>query len=149
MHVLEDICLRVRSILKIFEGKNKKGLFPVSTVHTRDLHSLGQFIQEGNPIIFETFIKILNTKDFYVNNKNLDDINSVVLDSVLKAHHSGGVPCNVITMDEVNEKNIGMLCAFFMISAAFSGYLFDVEPFDQPGVEIYKKFVRDNLASLE
>ena len=55
----------------------------------------------------------------------------------------------MITMDEVNEKNIGMLCAFFMISAAFSGYLFDVEPFDQPGVEIYKKFVRDNLASLE
>lgn len=131
------------------EGKNKKGIFPVSTVHTRDLHSLGQFIQEGNPIIFETFIKILNTKDFYVNNKNLDDINSVVLDSVLKAHYSGGVPCNVIIMDEVNEKNIGMLCAFFMTSAAFSGYLFDVEPFDQPGVEIYKKFVRDNLASLE
>ena len=80
---------------------------------------------------------------------DLDDINSVVLDSVLKAHYSGDVPCNVITMDEVNEKNIGMLCAFFMTSAAFSGYLFDVEPFDQPGVEIYKKFVRDNLASLE
>ena len=131
------------------EGKNKQGIFPVSTVHTRDLHSLGQFIQEGNPIIFETFIKILNTKDFYVNNRNLDDINSVVLDSVVKAHYSGGVPCNIILMDEVNEKNIGMLCAFFMLSASYSGYLFDVEPFDQPGVEVYKKFVRDNLSSIE
>ncbi len=131
------------------EGKNDVGIFPVSTVHTRDLHSLGQFIQEGNPIMFETFIKVLNTKDFYVNNKNLDDINSVVLDSVVKAHYSGGVPCNIIMIDEINEKNIGSLCAFFMLSAAFSGYLFDVEPFDQPGVEVYKKFVRENLSSIE
>lgn len=131
------------------EGKEKRGIFPVSTVHTRDLHSLGQFIQEGNPIIFETFIKVLNTRDCYVNGKNLDDINNVVLDSVVKAHHSGGVFCNIIEIDEINEENIGMLCAFFMLSAAFSGYLFDVEPFDQPGVEVYKKFVRDNLSSME
>lgn len=131
------------------EGKDGIGIFPVSTVHTRDLHSLGQFIQEGNPIIFETFIKILNSKDFYVNNKSLNSINNVVLDSVVKAHYSGGVPCNIITIDEINEKNIGMLCAFFMMSAAFSGYLFDVEPFNQPGVEVYKRFVREGLSSVE
>ena len=131
------------------EGKEGKGIFPVSTVHTRDLHSLGQFIQEGNPIIFETFIKILNSKDFYVNNKNLNDINNVVLDSVTKAHYSGGVPFNIILIDEINEKKIVMLCEFFMMSAAFSGYLFDVEPFDQPGVEVYKRFVRENLSSVE
>ena len=63
----------------------------------------------------------------------------------MKAHYSGGVPCGVITLDLINEENIGMLCAFFMLSAAFSGYLFDVDPFNQPGVEVYKKFVRENL----
>lgn len=131
------------------EGKEKKGIFPTSTVHTRDLHSLGQFIQEGNPIIFETFIKILNSTNFYINGNNLTGINNVVLDSVVKAHYSGGVPCSIIEINEINEENIGKLCAFFMMSAAFSGYLFEVDPFNQPGVEVYKKFVRDNLSSLE
>ena len=127
------------------EGKNGKGIFPISTVNTRDLHSLGQFIQEGNPIIFETFIKILNSNSFNINGQDLNNVNNIVLDSVMKAHYSGGVPCGVITLDLINEENIGMLCAFFMLSAAFSGYLFDVDPFNQPGVEVYKKFVRENL----
>ena len=127
------------------EGKEKRGIFPVSTLYTRDLHSLGQFIQEGNPIIFETFIKVLNTKNFYVNDKNLNNLNGIVLDSVVNAHYSGGVACNIIEIDEINEMNIGKLCAFFMLSAAYSGYLFDVDPFNQPGVEVYKKFIRDNL----
>lgn len=131
------------------EGKDKKGIFPVSTVHTRDLHSLGQFIQEGNPIIFETFIKILESEDYYVLEKNLADVNHVVLDSVIEAHYSGGVPCCVVRVSKIDEENVGKLCAFFMMSAAFSGYLFDVEPFDQPGVEVYKSFVRDNLSSMK
>lgn len=129
------------------EGKNGKGIFPVATVHTRDLHSLGQFIQEGNPIIFETFIKVLDSEDFYINNQSLNNINNVVLDSVVEAHYLGGVPCSIITIDKICEESIGKLCAFFMMSAAFSGYLFDVEPFDQPGVEVYKKIVRENLSS--
>lgn len=129
------------------EGKDGKGIFPVSTVHTRDLHSLGQFIQEGNPIIFETFIKILESKDYYVSGKNLADINNIVLDSVMEAHYSGGVPCSSISVSRIDEENIGVLCAFFMMSAAFSGYLFGVDPFNQPGVEVYKKFIRDNLSN--
>lgn len=129
------------------EGKNGKGIFPVATVHTRDLHSLGQFIQEGNPIIFETFIKVLDSEDFYINNQSLNNINNVVLNSVVEAHYLGGVPCSIITIDKICEESIGKLCAFFMMSAAFSGYLFDVEPFDQPGVEVYKKIVRENLSS--
>lgn len=127
------------------EGKNNKGIFPVSTVHTRDLHSLGQFIQEGNKIVFETFIKVLNSNEVIYNNKNLHEVNNIVLESVRKAHYSGDVACNLITLDEVNEETVGELMYFFMMSAAFSGLLFNINPFDQPGVEVYKKEVRDNL----
>lgn len=127
------------------EGKDFKGIFPVSTIGTRDLHSLGQFIQEGNPVIFETFIKILNVTDFKYENRRLDEINNIVLDSVVQAHIKSGVCCNIIEISEIDEESIGSLCAFFMLSAAYSGYLFDVNPFNQPGVEVYKECLRNNL----
>lgn len=127
------------------EGKDFKGIFPVSTIGTRDLHSLGQFIQEGNPVIFETFIKILNVTDFKYENRRLDEINNIVLDSVVQAHIKSGVCCNIIEVSEIDEESIGLLCAFFMLSAAYSGYLFDVNPFNQPGVEVYKECLRNNL----
>ena len=128
------------------EGKNNLGIFPVSTVHTRDLHSLGQFIQEGNKIIFETFIKIDNTDNYIkYNDRELNEINNVVLDSVMRAHFSGNVPCLEIEIDELNIENISSLIYFFMLSAAYSGYLFGIEPFDQPGVEVYKQEVRESL----
>lgn len=127
------------------EGKNFTGIFPVSTIGTRDLHSLGQFIQEGNPVVFETFIKILNVTDFKYENRRLDEINNIVLDSVVQAHIKSGVCCNIIEVSEIDEESIGLLCAFFMLSAAYSGYLFDVNPFNQPGVEVYKECLRNNL----
>ena len=127
------------------EGKDFKGIFPVSTIGTRDLHSLGQFIQEGNPVIFETFIKILNVTDFKYENRRLDEINNIVLDSVVQAHIKSGVCCNIIEVSEIDEESIGLLCAFFMLSSAYSGYLFDVNPFNQPGVEVYKECLRNNL----
>lgn len=127
------------------EGKDKKGIFPVSTIGTRDLHSLGQFIQDGNPIIFETFIKISEVTDFKYKDKRLDEINNLVLDSVVLAHSSNNTYCNVIEIDKINEENMGKLSAFFMMSAAFSGYLFDIDPFNQPGVEVYKNLVRNKL----
>lgn len=127
------------------EGKDFKGIFPVSTIGTRDLHSLGQFIQEGNPVVFETFIKILNVTDFKYENRRLDEINNIVLDSVVQAHIKSGVCCNIIEVSEIDEESIGLLCAFFMLSAAYSGYLFDVNPFNQPGVEVYKECLRNNL----
>lgn len=130
------------------EGKEGKGIFPVSTVHTRDLHSLGQFVQEGNKIMFETFIKVSNSDEFAYNGRNLHTINNVVLDSVRKAHLSGDVPSILIEMDSVNEENVGTLMYFFMLGAAFSGYLFGIQPFDQPGVEVYKKEVRENLGVI-
>ena len=130
------------------EGKEGKGIFPVSTIHTRDLHSLGQFVQEGNKIIFETFFKVIESDRINYNNKDLHEVNNIVLDSVRKAHFSGDVPSIEISFIEVNEEVIGKLMYFFMLGAAFSGYLFDINPFDQPGVEVYKKEVRENLGVL-
>lgn len=129
------------------EGKNNLGIYPTSTVHTRDLHSLGQFIQEGNKIIFETFIKVVNSNNYIdYNGRKLNEINNLVLDSVMRAHYSGKVPCLEIEIDEMSLENISSLMYFFMLSAAFSGYLFGIEPFDQPGVEVYKKEVRESLS---
>lgn len=131
------------------EGKNGVGIYPTSTVHTRDLHSLGQFIQEGNKIIFETFIKVDESNNFIdYNGKELHDINNIVEDSVMKAHFIGDVPCMEIELTSINVDDISQLIYFFMLSAAFSGYLFNVNPFNQPGVEIYKKEVKEALSSM-
>ena len=128
------------------EGKNGVGILPISTVHTRDLHSLGQFIQDGNKVLFETFFKIQKYSDLITyDNKGLHEINNIVFDSVINAHFSGGVPCIEIIMDELNIENICQLIYFFELSAAFSSILFGVNPFNQPGVEVYKKEVRDRL----
>jgi glucose-6-phosphate isomerase len=128
------------------EGKDGKGIFPVSTVNTRDLHSLGQFIQEGNKIIFETYLKVTTDKNYVpYNGQDIHSINNIVEDSVLIAHYSGNVPCLEIELDEINIENISNLIYFFLLSAAYSGYLFDIDPFNQPGVEVYKEEVRKNL----
>lgn len=124
------------------EGKQNKGIFPVSTVNTRDLHSLGQFIQQGNNIIFETVIKIQNIKDVEIQNNSLNNIKNLVCESVCAAHQKGNTPSILIVLNELNLKTIGELSAFFMLSAAFSAYLFDVNPFDQPGVEDYKNEIK-------
>ena len=128
------------------EGKDGVGILPMSTIHTRDLHSLGQFVQEGNKILFETFIKVTNSDSFIEYNKQeLHRINNIVLDSVVKAHYSGGVPCLEIEMTELDIENVSSLIYFFMLSAAFSAILFNVDPFNQPGVEVYKKEVKQAL----
>lgn len=127
------------------EGKNKKGVFPTSTVFTRDLHSLGQFIQEGNDILFETFLIIRDNTDFKVEGKDLEEINNNIIDAVRIAHYKGNVSVNFIEIDELNEYNIGSIIKFFFYSAAFSSILFGVNPFDQPGVEVYKKEIRNKF----
>lgn len=128
------------------EGKNNVGIYPTSMVHTRDLHSLGQFVQEGNKILFETFIKIDKTNHYIkCNNEDLHTINNIVEDSVARAHFMGNTPCIEIELDELTESNLSELIYFFMLSAAFSGLLFGVDPFNQPGVEVYKKEVKESL----
>lgn len=127
------------------EGKEGKGILPTAMIHTRDLHSLGQFVQEGNKILFETFFQVLHTKDCIIGGRSLHTVNQIVEESVIRAHVSGGVPCNVITLDKVDEKTMGEVSAFFLLSAAYSGFLFEVNPFNQPGVEVYKSEVKTKL----
>ena len=129
------------------EGKNNLGIFPVSTVNTRDLHSLGQFIQEGNNIIFETVIKVEKDNDLKINNTSLNELNNIVINSVCRAHKKGNTPSVIISLDKLTIENIGMLSMFFMLSAVFSSYLFGVNPYNQPGVEEYKKEVKLHIDS--
>ena len=136
------------------EGKEKKALFPASATFSTDLHSLGQFIQDGTPVLFETIINVVNPRydikiphdneDLdglnYLEGKDLAFVNQKAFEGTLKAHtEDGGVPCNVITIDRLDEKALGHLFYFFMRACAMSAYLLDINPFNQPGVEIYKK----------
>ena len=119
------------------EGKDGKGIFPVSSMFSRDLHSLGQFIQEGNKLLFETIITVSKNKQL----SDLIDVNNKIIQGVKIAHEKGNVPINTIEIDELNEYNIGQLIKFFFYAASYSSILFDVNPFNQPGVEKYKEEV--------
>ncbi len=136
------------------EGKEKKGLFPASATFSTDLHSLGQFIQDGTPVLFETIINVLEPRydvkiphddeDLdglnYLEGKDLAFVNQKAFEGTLKAHvEDGHVPCNVIYLDKLDAKSLGHLFYFFMRACAMSAYLLDINPFNQPGVEIYKK----------
>ena len=136
------------------EGKEKKGLLPGSVTFSTDLHSLGQFLQDGSPVLFETIINVLTpNQDIriphdeddldglnYLEGKNLEFVNQKAFEGTLKAHtEDGGVPCQVIYLDKMNERNLGHLFYFFMRACGMSAYLLDINPFNQPGVEIYKR----------
>lgn len=135
------------------EGKENKGIFPASASFTTDLHSIGQYIQEGLRNIFETVISVEKTKynlNIPSDNDNYDSLNFLAgkpIDFANKmaekgttlAHIDGHVPNIKITIPEINEYYLGQLLYFFEKSCAISGYLIDVNPFDQPGVEAYKK----------
>lgn len=129
------------------QGKDNKGILPVSIVNSRDLHSLGQYYQQGNPIIFETVINIVNNKDIKVSNKSLNKINNLASLKVAEAHFNH-TPSNMIYMDYLNEENIGELMYFFMVSASIGAYLLNVNPFDQPGVEDYKKLLMEGIKKM-
>ena len=135
------------------EGKEHKGLFPSSATFSTDLHSLGQYIQDGTPLLFETIINVLKPKQDvtiphddadldglnYLEGKNLAFVNQKAFEGTLQAHEDGGVPCNVISLSKLDEYNLGYLFYFFMRACAMSAYMLDINPFNQPGVEVYKK----------
>ena len=144
----EDMANYMEWLKQLFgetEGKEGRGILPISMVHTRDLHSLGQFVQEGNKILFETFFKVLSSSSCVTSLGDLKDINLLVEDAVIHAHVKGGVPCIAIELEEKSPKVLGEVSSFFFLVAAYSGYLFDINPFDQPGVEVYKSEVRERL----
>ncbi|MDD3171065.1 MAG: glucose-6-phosphate isomerase [Bacilli bacterium] len=135
------------------EGKDHKGLFPTSVVYSTDLHSLGQYIQDGQRNLFETVINIINPekdillKDDSRNFDNLNFLSGMTLDYVSKkamegtiiAHVEGDVPNIVLNVESINPYNFGYLVYFFMFACGVSGYLLGVNPFNQEGVEAYKK----------
>ena len=135
------------------EGKDNKGVFPASVDFTTDLHSMGQWIQQGERIIFETVISVEKQQkevEFpydeanldglnFLAGKRVDDINKMAELGTRLAHVDGGVPNFRVSVPELTEYYIGELIYFFEKSCGISGYLLGVNPFDQPGVEAYKK----------
>ena len=135
------------------EGKDQKGIFPAGVDFTTDLHSMGQYIQEGRRNLFETVISIkmpnsdiiINPDDDnldglnYLAGKGLDYVNKKAMEGTIQAHVSGDVPNIVIEIEKLDEENIGELIYFFEKACAMSGNILGVNPFNQPGVEEYKK----------
>lgn len=129
------------------QGKDGRGILPISIFNTRDLHSLGQYLQEGKKIIFETTIKIKESKN-KINtkyNKTLQEINEIAIKATAQAHLKGGSDTNIIEIDKIDEENIGKLIYFFELSAALGGLIMNINPFDQPGVNEYKKIIKELL----
>ena len=135
------------------EGKDNKGIFPASAIFSTDLHSLGQYIQEGERILFETVLDFTKPKKEviieeeegnidglnFLAGKTLDFVNKKAFQGTVLAHNDGGVPNVVLNMPEMNEFELGYLIYFFEKACAISGYVLGVNPFNQPGVEAYKK----------
>ena len=135
------------------EGKDNKGIFPAGATFTTDLHSLGQYIQEGERNLFETVIDIENTKTDikmkadeddldglnYLEGKSMNYINHKAMEGTIKAHTEGKVPNIIINVEQLDEENLGELIYFFELACAMSAKILDVNPFNQPGVEEYKK----------
>lgn len=135
------------------EGKDQKGIFPSSATFSTDLHSLGQFIQDGSRIMFETVVDIKKPKkDFFIenepnnidglnflSNQNMSIVNNKAMQGTILAHTQGGVPNLVLEVPEINAFEFGYMVYFFEKACAVSGYMLGVNPFDQPGVESYKK----------
>lgn len=136
------------------EGKDKQGIFPASVIYTTDLHSLGQYLQDGRRNIFETMLRFSEddapavtvprlAKDLdglkYLEGKTLDFLNTKALEATVAAHREGGIPVSEITIPTLDEKSLGALIYFFELSCALSAKLSGVNPFDQPSVEAYKR----------
>ncbi|HKK71258.1 MAG TPA: glucose-6-phosphate isomerase [Candidatus Krumholzibacteria bacterium] len=134
------------------EGKQGRGLFPASVDYTTDLHSMGQYLQDGRRLLLETFLDVADppagpvipsdSDDLdgleYLAGRGVAEVNREALPAVAEAHASGGVPSQVVTLPDLGESSLGSLLAFFEFSVAVSGRLLGVHPFDQPGVEAYK-----------
>ncbi|MCH6269256.1 glucose-6-phosphate isomerase [Neobacillus citreus] len=135
------------------EGKDQKGLFPASVEFTTDLHSMGQFIQEGKRNLLETVLQVNSPKIEltieedpenidglnFLAGKTMDEVNKKAFEGTVLAHIDGGVPNLLVELDQINEYNFGELVYFFQKACGISAYILGVNPFDQPGVEAYKR----------
>ena len=135
------------------EGKEGKGLFPIAAEYSEELHAVGQYIQDGAPLMFETFLDVKARQDSlivmsdqkadffdYLNGKDFFDINKAAFSATLTAH-SQKLPCLILEIPTLDAYNFGQLFYFFQFSCYISGCLLGINPFDQPGVEAYKKWM--------
>lgn len=141
------------------EGKEGKGIFPGAVTYSTDLHSLGQFVQEGSRILFETFLNFKEIEEDYVipkdyqnldgldylSNRSFNEINTITKQGTISAHLEGGVPIIQIEVARLDAFHIGYLLYFFMKACAMSAYLLEVNPFNQPGVLAYKSKMQSIL----
>ena len=135
------------------EGKEHKGIFPAGANFTTDLHSMGQYIQDGRRVIFETLISVEKAQNEvfvpkdeqdldglnYLAGKPIEYVNQMAEKGTVLAHLDGGVPNIKVSIEQIDEYALGQLIYFFELACAYSGYILGVNPFDQPGVEAYKK----------
>lgn len=135
------------------EGKDQKGIFPASVIFSTDLHSMGQFVQDGARLMFETVVDVKkpqrelfiekSDENFdglnFLAGQNMSVVNRKAMEGTLLAHTDGGVPCMTLEVDSLSEHALGYLIYFYEKACAISGYLLGVNPFNQPGVESYKK----------
>ena len=135
------------------EGKDQKGIFPASVDLTTDLHSMGQFIQDGSRIMYETVLNVEDSREEiiigeeptdldglnYLAGKNVDFVNKSAMNGTILAHTDGNVPNLIVNIPGQDEFSLGQLFSFFEFACGVSGYILGVNPFDQPGVESYKK----------
>ena len=136
------------------EGKGHKGIFPASCNLTSDLHSLGQLLQDGERNVFETIVDVVSAADVPIpdgdaesplNGWKMNDVNRAVVKAALRAHTDGGVPCLRLEVPGLTERTIGALIYFFEYACGVSAYMLGVNPFNQPGVETYKKNLKELL----
>lgn len=143
-----------KQLLGESEGKDGKGILPDSAIFSTDLHSLGQFVQEGKKVLFETVLTVKtptidatvpndpDNKDGmnYLTGKSLDWVNKMAFEGTLEAHVvTGKVPNLVLEVEDMKEYSFGYMCYWFFIATAMTCYMLDINPFNQPGVEVYKK----------
>ena len=143
-----------KQLLGESEGKDGKGILPDSCVFSTDLHSLGQFVQEGKKVLFETVLTVetptidatvpndADNKDGmnYLTGKSLDWVNKMAFEGTLEAHvETGKVPNLVLSIADMKEYSFGYMCYWFFVATAMTCYMLDINPFNQPGVEVYKK----------
>ena len=144
------------------EGKDGKGLYPTSATFSKQLHSIGQFIQQGNPILFETMLRFANMPDdFQLTDEHvgkldkqfpllsLNTMNSMMAESLIKAHREANIPIVELIAEGYDAYHIGYILYFFMKACTMSAFLLKVNPFDQPGVEAYKEHLHKLMAQGE
>ena len=161
-----DLCKLGEWLKQLFgesEGKGGKGIFPASLCYTTDLHSMGQMVQDGERNVFETVINIENSdvqleipefaEDFdgykYLEGKKVSIFNECAVKGTMQAHYDGGVPGIKINVEGKDEESLGKLFYFFEFTCGISAYIEGVNPFDQPGVEAYKKNIKALLAEYK